>query len=100
MTSPTALSDELVTLIRGLLAERLGEAVVKDVRVRRDQDADGDDILRVTVLVELNGDRVPAEQTRGLIRVARAGLADLGEEAFPIFSFMTPTEAKELGAAA
>lgn len=97
--SESSLAD-LQDMIRGLLQPRLGAATIQEVVVGRDTDADGDDILRIRVVIELTDDHLQPDQTRGLVRSIRPRLADLGEEAFPILSFMTSAEARELGAAA
>ncbi|MCX8507691.1 MAG: hypothetical protein ORN49_02235 [Rhodobacteraceae bacterium] len=89
-------------MIRAFLEQRFqSESVaIRDVIVQRDQDMDGDDILRISVVAGLAADRLTNDQTRGLPRALRARLAVKKEEAFPILSFMAEREAKVLGAAA
>ncbi len=91
---------KIAKLFRSLFESRFNGVTVSDVRVERDMDADDEEILRVTVIFDADRDSLSPDETRGLIRTIRPKLASIGEEAFPILSFVKTSEAGGLGAAA
>jgi len=65
--------------------------------VTEDEDADGDAVLRVTIVFEGKPEALDREKLVGLVRHMRSQLIDtLNSEAFPILSFMSKNEAKTL----
>lgn len=64
-----------------------------DVRVLDDVDFDGDDVLRIEVVFSGSHKDVDAKKISGAVRHVRPKLTDLGERAFPLFSFISQREA-------
>lgn len=64
---------------------------ILDVKVSRDEDTDGDEILRIDVIFE--GSLKDARKFSGAVRHIRPKLHEIGEEAFPLFSFISEGDA-------
>ena len=91
---------ELSDIISTTLRRDFDSIKIVDVIVSRDVDRDGDHVLVVKIIFE----GVPKERDMltmsGAVRHIRPELAKVGEEAFPLISFITKSEAKaaKLGA--
>lgn len=83
---------DVIDAIAEVVRDRLSDARIVDVSVAEDVDHDGDDILRVEVVFEAEGDRLDPSRVRGLIRHIRSRLAGLHEDRFPMMSFQTPRD--------
>ncbi|WP_421952382.1 hypothetical protein [Pelagibacterium sp.] len=59
------------------------------VDVREDVDADGDDVLLISVVFEGRPKDLDAKMLSGAVRNVRPRLTDIGERAFPMFSFVS-----------
>lgn len=92
------LKDSLINVVTKIVRKQLAPAKVIDVNVLEDWDHDGDAILRITIVFEVEGDRLESKKVLGLARHLREPLEKYGEQGFPVFSFMTPEE--NAGAAA
>jgi len=62
---------------------------ILDVAVHRDVDSDGDDVLLIDVLFEGTRRDVDARKLSGAVRHVRPKLQEIGETAFPLFSFVS-----------
>lgn len=85
-------SERLSETIKEIVIEQLAPVQVVDLVVREDVDHDGDEILRVEVVVEVDGDRLDPERVMGLVRHLREPLQMVHEERFPVFTFVKPGE--------
>ena len=93
-------SEAIKDIIEAVIRERLSSDVVHKVVVTSDEDADGDAVLRVAVVLEGKHSDLDREKVVGLIRHLRSKLEDSEDraaaQAFPILSFMSKNEAKSL----
>lgn len=85
-------SERILETIKSVVEQQLAPAQVVDVSVREDVDHVGDEILRIEIVFEVEGDRLDPERVLGLARHLREPLEKLHEERFPVFSFMKPDE--------
>ena len=102
MTTAERVNPQSV-ILEGL-TEILGKSTIHDVRVNRDFGYDGDPVLRILVIsnwskaqFDVTEDRIIATgiDTRKLARVfrfVRQKLDEIGEDAFPIISYMSKDE--------
>lgn len=86
----------LTELVEAVIRRQFSDAVINTVAVKPDVDHDGDDILRVTVVVQDGIERLDPDKAVGLIRHLRPELAEAGIENFPIVSYMTKADAARL----
>lgn len=84
--------QELSDVIREVVAAQLNPARVERIDVEHDVDHDGDPILRIKIVFEVEGDRLQPKAVRGLARHLREPLERLAIESFPTFSFATVDE--------
>ena len=84
-TNPT------IETIREVVEAQLAPAQIIDLSVREDVDADGEDVLRVDVVFQIDG-KLDPEKVLGLVRHLREPFDKLHENRFPIFSFMKPED--------
>jgi hypothetical protein len=93
-------SEAIKDLIEAVIRERLSSAAIHKVVVTSDEDADGDAVLRVAVILEGKHSDLDRDKVVGLIRHLRSKLGDSEDHAaahaFPILSFMSKNEAKSL----
>jgi len=92
-------SEAIKDIIEAVIRERLSSDVVHKVVVTSDEDADGDAVLRVAVVLEGKHSDLDREKMVGLVRHLRSKLEDSEDrdaQAFPILSFMSKNEAKSL----
>lgn len=82
----------VMKIIGGLLKNRFGHVLIKDVKIRRGADDDGDPVLMVDVVIDYDAGRLDPEGTSGVTRHARSRLEKAGETAFPMFSFIAAEE--------
>ena len=88
MTQP----DRIFETIKRIVKLQLAPARVIEVLVKEDIDFEGEEILRVEVTFEVEGDRLDPEKVVGLARHLREPLEELHEDRFPVFTFMKPGE--------
>lgn len=83
---------ELLDIIERVVQDELKPAQILDVRVSEDVDHEGDPILRVEIVFEVEGNRLDPARVVGLGRHLREPLQKLQEDRFPLFTFMTRDE--------
>lgn len=89
------LPDDVMAVIDETIRERLGENVrVLSVMAMRDEDYEGEEILRVTVVVDSPPSAFDPKRVVSLVRYLRPRLAEHHEEAFPLISFMSKADAR------
>ncbi|MCW6511403.1 hypothetical protein [Lichenifustis flavocetrariae] len=75
------------TAIEDVVRDRLNTVRIISVETVREPDFDGDDVLRVTVVVDSPASDFDSGRVSGLVRHIRAKLDSLREYAFPMVSF-------------
>jgi hypothetical protein len=91
------MTEDIQEVIEGVVRERLADARILDVQVKEDEDCDGDKVYRVNVIFE---GALDAHRMAGLVRHARARLSERNMYSFPLFRFISQSDAKRLRAAA
>ena len=87
-----AENQELKGIIRAVLEEIFGDARIGDVHVASACDEDGDEILRVKVVFDGTEEQFDARKASSVVRHMRPRLAMIGEQAFPIISYVSSDE--------
>lgn len=85
------INREVRDAIEAVVRERLRDVDIHAIHITPDVDDDGDRLLRVKVVFDA-ARPVDARKTSGLVRHIRPRIAELGEEAFPILSFISKAE--------
>ncbi len=82
-------------VIRKAVEDTLKPARIREVRVRESEDHYGDPIYRVDIILASDDEKLETEKTINLWDAVMDALAAEGFEVrFPIFTFMTPSEAE------
>ena len=81
---------------RAVLSERMRGTRIVSVQAEHDLDADGDDVLNVTVVIE-SASKLDASNLASIVRHVRPRLGEVGENSFPMMSFVTQSDARKLG---
>ena len=76
-------------IIRNAIEQEFGDVEILSIKVRPDLDEDGEKVLFVEVVFDGNRKQLDARKTSGL---ARQVLPQIGDEGFPIFSFIASSE--------
>ncbi len=91
-TVDTAKRDEA---IRKAIEETLKPARIREVRVREDVDHDGDPIYMIIVILAGENEQLDTGKVMMLFdAVGKAARQYDEQERFPVFRFMTPSEAE------
>lgn len=83
---------ELERVLRGVLAERFPDVTFERIIIEPGVDADGDDILLVKVVYDAEQETLDARRSSTVVRHLRPKLAELGEYAFPVLSYIAKSE--------
>ena len=86
----------LTELVEAVVRRQFSDAVIHAVAVKPDVDHDGDDILRVTVVVQDGVERLDPEKVLDASGSIWSALDEAGIESFPIVSYMTRADAARL----
>ena len=82
-------------VISEAVKKTLAPAKIREVRVRESEDHYGDPIYRVDIILGSDNEKLDPEKTIRLWEEVQGALDREGLEVrFPIFTFMTPSEAK------
>ena len=84
---------EIEKVISDVLQNDFRNVKILDVRVLKDIDSDGDNILQVDVIFEGQAKDLEPQVLAGAVRHVRPKLFDIGEEAFPLFSYISQKDA-------
>ncbi len=83
-------------IIRETIERTLAPARIGEVRVREDEDHDGDPIYRVDIVLARDDEELDVNKTIKLWEAVMDALEENGFEVrFPIFTFMTPSEVED-----
>lgn len=94
--TPAEITEVIETCVR----ERFEGAPIEAIRVKSEVDYDGDTVYRVTVIFDAKKGPLDAHKTAGITRHIRHRLLAKDEDAFPIFAFVSKSDAANLTAAA
>ncbi|MCA3555742.1 hypothetical protein [Aestuariivirga sp.] len=81
--------QHIAKVVREALASDFDKVKIIDVRVHDEVGSDGDAVLRVEVIFEGTRKNIDAGKLTGAVRHVRPKLRDIGEDAFPLFSFIS-----------
>ena len=81
--------EKIEEIVRDTLAADFEKIHVSDVQVREEVGWDGDDILHVYVIFEGAPKHSEIRKLSGVVRHVRPKLTEVGEKAFPLFSFIS-----------
>ena len=87
-----AENQQLERIIRSVLEEIFGDDRIGDVYVASAYDEDGDEILRIAVVFDGTEEQFDARKASSVVRHMRPRLATIGEQAFPIISYVSSDE--------
>ena len=85
-------NQQLKGIVRSVLEEIFGNDRIGDVYIASAYDEDGDEILRVTVVFDGTEEQFDARKASTVVRHMRPRLATIGEQAFPIISYVSSDE--------
>ncbi|WP_131196831.1 hypothetical protein [Lichenihabitans psoromatis] len=88
--------DQIQSVVDEVIRDRLQPVQIVSVHTVRDEDFEGDDIIRVTVVVDSPASAFDPARLSSLVRFLRPRLAEISEKSFPLISFMSKAEAKAL----
>ena len=87
--------QQIATIIRSTLALEFRFFDIKEIQVKEDVDEYGDDILWVDVIYEGAYGNIDISALGGAVGLVRPGLLQIGEEAFPVFSYIAAADAEK-----
>jgi hypothetical protein len=97
MTEPS--SEEIARVVLDTLKGDFASVDILDVKIlERVEDEDGT-LLRIAIVFEGTPKDLDARKMSGAVRHVRPKLAEIGEDAFPLFSFVTRADARHLAPA-
>jgi len=86
---------DVTALIEGVVREKFADAGIEIVRIEEGRDHEGDAIFNITVVFN-NAGPLDSHKTSGIARHVRHKLLAAQENAFPIFTFMSKSDAARL----
>jgi len=84
--------DQIKKVVKKTLTKPLGKVSITKIDVVDGVDADGDDILRISVIYDGGPEDLNPEKLLGITRILRDELDTIGEQAYPLVSFISKTE--------
>ena len=87
--------DAVAEVVRTTLSEKFRSVRIVNVQVIVEKDSEGADILRIFVVLDGRPKDVDARELLGAVRYVRPKLSEIGEEAFPLFSFVSKGEFRD-----
>lgn len=93
------MANDVKKIIDKVVRERLSEACITDVLIEEDEGFDGEPIYSVIVIYDDKKGRLDTKQAVGLLRNIRSCLDDDDTLRFPIFRFVSRSDAKSLDTA-
>ena len=85
--------EKIAKAIKAKLTSEFKHSKIAKVRVREDEDTSGDAILLVDVIFEGSPKDVDARELSSAVRLVRPALTSMGVTAFPLFSFISKSDA-------
>lgn len=83
---------KIAKIVEKTLAADFDKVKILEVTVREELDADGDEILRVYVIFKGAPKDIDTRKLSAAVRNVRPKLSEIGESAFPLFSFIAKSD--------
>ena len=90
-----ASQAQVEDVVRSVLSDRLRNVGIVSIDVRPGVDPDGDRVLFITVVFDDRAEHLDSRETSSLARRLLPKMQAVGEEGFPIFSFIAESELKK-----
>jgi len=87
-----AVNDKTAKLIEAVVRQHFTDAVIDSVSVEKETEYEDETVFRVTVVFQGKG-TLDAGKTSGITRHVRHALLEEKEDRFPIFSFVSRSDA-------
>ena len=88
-------TDRAAEVIREVLKEQFGGLHLVSVEVEEGHDADGDPVLDVLVVYGTSSRKLDISKVVSFVRHLRPALSEIGEERFPMMSYVPADEYAE-----
>ncbi len=88
-------TDRVAGVVREVLMEQFDGLHLVSVEVEEGYDADGDSVLDVLVIYEPEGGELDVSKVVAFVRHLRPALSEIGEERFPMMSYVPADEYAE-----
>lgn len=85
-------SSKIKKIVESVLADKFDGIEIVAINVKADIDEDGDDVITINVVFDGTKKRLDSGKTSSLVRRVRPKFAEIGETAFPVFSFIAKSE--------
>jgi hypothetical protein len=84
---------EIAEIIESVIRERLTGVDIDRVQINEETDYDGDAVFRIMVVFDNKKAPLDSQKTSGIVRHIRHKLLERQETAFPIFAFVSKSDA-------
>lgn len=84
---------EIVKVVKAALAKDFNKVRILEVRVSEVDSDEDEKLLRIDVIFEGRPKDIDIKKLSGVVRHVRPRLTDIGEESFPLFSFISKGDA-------
>lgn len=84
--------NKLKDLIKKSIRERFENVTIDNIYIQEDLDEDGDDILVVKIVFSGTRKQLDARKSSGFLRDIRPKIMEIGENAFPVISFISNSD--------
>lgn len=88
---------KIAKIVKSVLASDFDRVTILDVRVVEVIDSDDGELLRIEVIFEGTSRDIDITKISGAVRHVRPKLTEIGEKAFPLFSFISRRDAGAAG---
>ena len=96
-TTLATVTDEVANIVRQILEEKFGDAIVFDpIEVRPRIDHDGDEYLHIYIVYDGDGKLIDPGWSLGFVGLIIPELLELGVESLPSKSFVEKSEWEEV----
>lgn len=85
-------SKRIEKAVKETLSSHFDHIHILDINIRKDVDADGDDVLRIDVVFEGSPKDLDVAKLTGTVRKLRPKLDKIEESAFPLLSFISAAD--------
>jgi hypothetical protein len=87
------MKRDIAEIIEAVVRERLAGVAIDRVQINEETDYDGDAVFRILVVFDNNKAPLDSHKTSGIVRHIRHKLLERQETAFPIFAFVSKSDA-------
>lgn len=86
------INQRVDDIIKTVVKDTFGDVDIVSIDIEPDVGEDGEPILLVVVVFDNKSARIDTSRVSGLIRHIRPKMAEIGEDAFPVLSFIAKSE--------